>query len=144
MADARGFEAQIKSEFKASMDQWNLIIRKIGLLALQKLVLKTPVGNPALWQSSPPAGYVGGRARANWFVEIGGAGIEVTSDVDASGGVSISRGNSVIGSYRARDDFPVISLYNNLPYIQKLEGGHSTQAPAGMLAVTVTELELSV
>lgn len=127
MSDARGFATQIDREFEAAMDEWRLIIRKIALEALSRIVLRTPVDT--------------GRARGNWFVQIGGEGVEVTTEVDPTGAVTIASGGAVIGTYQQAKGFPVISIYNNLPYINRLEHGWSKQAPAGMVAVTVTELE---
>lgn len=38
--------------------------------------------------------------------------------------------------------FPDVSIYNNTPYIQLLEDGHSQkQAPMGMVAITIAEFE---
>src|SRR5688572_24832833 len=36
-----------------------------------------------------------------------------------------------------------IIISNNLPYIVKLEHGHSQQAPAGVVAVSIAEVELN-
>ena len=33
------------------------------------------------------------------------------------------------------------TIYNNLPYMERLENGWSKQAPAGMVRVTLTEFE---
>lgn len=128
MADARGFAVQLDRELDVVISQWDQVIRKIGLEALSRIVLKTPVDT--------------GRARGNWLVQIGGAGIEVTSEIDSSGAVTIAKGSNVIGTFKLKDGDQIISLYNNLPYINRLENGWSKiQAPAGMVAVTVAELE---
>jgi len=128
MANAAGFANQIDVEFEGNLKQLRLVIRRIALQALEKVVNRTPVDT--------------GRARGNWFVQIGSAGFEVTTDTDKNGNVTISRGASVIATYADSDDFPVISIYNNLPYINRLEHGHSKQAPAGMVAITVAELQV--
>lgn len=130
MSDARGFSAQIDVEFEGAMDQWRQIIRKIALEALRRVTLKTPVDT--------------GRARGNWFVQIGAEGFEVSTAVDPTGAVTIARGSAVIGTYREVKGFPMISIYNNLPYINRLEHGWSKQAPAGMVVVTVTELTAGI
>ena len=49
--------------------------------------------------------------------------------------------------YRVANDFKaghVFYLVNNLPYIRRLEQGWSQQAPAGMVAVTVSEFQQTV
>lgn len=128
MGNARQFALDIETELEFSLEQWRIIIRKVALLALKGVVNKTPVKS--------------GRARSNWFVEVGSAGLEVSSEVDKSGNVSIARGDQVIGQYQNRKDFPDIVIYNNLPYIRRLENGYSKKAPAGMVAVTVAELQV--
>jgi hypothetical protein len=130
MANAFGFAAQIDRELEAALGEWRRIIRKIALTALTRVVNRTPVDT--------------GRARGNWFVQIGEAGVEVTTEVDPDGSVTISRGAAVIATYQTRAGFENIAIYNNLPYIEGLENGASQQAPAGMVAVTVAELEASL
>ena len=126
MGNARQFALEIDREFEASLDEWRLIIRRVALDALTRIVERTPVDT--------------GRARGNWFVEIGGGGVEVSAEVDKSGAVTIASGGAEIARYQEVDGFPVIQIYNNLPYIRRLEDGYSGQAPSGMVSITVTEL----
>jgi len=84
-----------------------------------------------------PAGYVGGRFRAAWTVSIGAPSGAVTGDVDKSGQPTIEKGISVIATADGQQD---IYITNNLPYARALEYGHSTQAPAGMVRVTLVEV----
>lgn len=141
MGNAAEFALEIDRELDLSLDQWRVVIRKLALEALERVVNKTPVGNPDFWKNPPPEGYVGGRARGNWFVSIGEAGTEVTTEVDANGDVTVARGGAVIGTYKNVKGFPQIVIYNNVPYINRLENGYSErQAPAGMVAITVAEL----
>jgi hypothetical protein len=102
------------------------------------VVLKTPVDT--------------GRARANWFTTIGAPSSYSTSDADPS--AMEEDLHSVLASFRIGDD---VYIVNNLPYINVLEyglfpnppkagtgktvGGFSTQAPAGMVRVTVSEFQ---
>lgn len=98
--------------------------RKLALEALRRVVLKTPVDT--------------GRARGNWQTTIGRPATGQTEATDPSGGQTISRGSQVIGQAPI---FRPITLANNLPYIERLESGSSQQAPNGMVATTVSELE---
>ena len=108
------------------------LLRKCALSVLRNVVMGTPVGNKDIWlePSKAPIGYVGGRARANWFVSIGGPSSSVIDRVDSSGGVSIGRGEAVIKSATHKSR---INITNNLPYIGALNNGHSKQAPAGFV-----------
>lgn len=82
------------------------------------------------------AGYVGGRFRANWFVTTGAASAATTENVDPSGSQAIANASAALASFSAG---PSIFLTNNLPYAMPLELGHSKQAPAGMVRITVEE-----
>ncbi len=44
--------------------------------------------------------------------------------------------------YRVQDD--KVTIYNNLEYIEALEDGHSQQAPAGMVAVSLAEFNIKL
>lgn len=111
---------------------------------LQALVFSTPVGNPALWGSPPPPGYVGGNARANWRVSDSDPG--APRPIDGAGvpaQATLSAGAAVIQLY-GRDDFAredSIFLYNAAPYIRRLNAGWSTQAPP-MFVETAVEVGL--
>lgn len=112
--------------------------KKLVLDALTRLVERTPVGNPDLWKSKPPKGYAGGRARANWQVTEGVPASGFTETIDNNGGATIADGSGKI--FAVIEPFGQIWLSNNVPYIEALENGHSTQAPNGMFAVTVDEI----
>lgn len=126
MGTAAQFIRDIEVEFNAAQEELRTIIARIALEAVTKIVMRTPVDK--------------GRARGNWFVQIGGSGTDVTEAFDPSGSATIQRANGALSAYRAYDGFPVISIYNNLPYINALEHGHSNQAPEGMVSVTAAEL----
>lgn len=116
--------------------------RTTALAVLSGVVLGTPVGNPTLWADGhAPAGYVGGRARANWFVGLGGPNKTVTTAKDSAGSATVSQGSSVID--RVGPDQPV-HLTNNLPYIVPLNEGHSHQAPAGFVQQAVQQAAAKV
>lgn len=121
----------------------NAIVRKLVIDMGTSLVMKTPVGNPTLWKNpdGAPAGYVGGAARANWQYGNGAMPEGALDLIDKGGNSTINR---IIGGVQAS---PVASIHwiaNNLPYIERLETGWSTQAPQGMLRLTVAEFEPTI
>lgn len=93
----------------------------VGLAVDQTLVLTTPVDT--------------GRARANWIVTTGTASSGTTAAVDLSGAAAIGQGTGVLGAYKT--SLGPIFIANNLPYIERLENGHSAQAPSGMLTSAI-------
>jgi len=102
-----------------------LVVKKIALEVLSRLVLKTPVDT--------------GRARGNWQVTVNSPATTWEDTKDKGGGATIGKGTSVI---MAEDDLPHFWITNNVPYITRLEEGHSDQAPTGMAENTVNELKV--
>ena len=112
------------------------VIRASALDITTAAIKRTPVGNPTLWKSKPPVGYVGGQACGNWFASINTPNTKSTNAIDKDGAATIANAQAAI------EDAPGNILYitNNLPYIFRLEyQGWSTQAPVGMVRVSVLE-----
>ena len=132
------FAEDIKKFAQKAGDNADMVVRKVVLDIGRSLVEKTPVGNPDLWQNpdNKPDGYVGGHARANWSHSIGALVNQEFKEIDATGGASIDR---IISSVPIKAAGKVHYIQNSLPYMQALEDGHSTQAPAGIVAVTEVE-----
>lgn len=118
--ELRAFEEVIREEGVT-------LQRKVGRAVIASLVRKTPVRT--------------GQARANWQVTLGAPATGVVDEVDPTGEATIAAGNRVLRSMRLGD---TMHFTNNLDYIQKLEEGSSDQAPAGMVAVTLAEVELLI
>lgn len=186
------------SQFAADISRWvektkarqDVVVRKISLELLQRVVMRSPVGNPELWAANAgnvrinnavgaynarlrdrpqnldkrgrlrrglkmtaiqngqsvakltlPAGrgYVGGRFRGNWNVSIGAPDLTTTENIDPQGGRTIARGSASLAGYAPGS---TIYITNALPYGPRLEfESWSKQAPAGMVRITVAELQ---
>ena len=128
----------IQNLTKNTMNNLNQIMRLAALNLFRQVVQKTPVDT--------------GRARGNWQVSVGkavqGEVSQIKSDADLLEEVAqvITSGNVKKGFF----------LTNNLPYIQKLEyggypnpaktgekliAGFSKQAPAGMVRISMAQIE---
>ncbi len=107
----------------------------MGDSLLTTMVFATPVGNPSLWASQPPPGYVGGNARGEWQVSIGTATDAILGGVDSSGALTISRGRSQLARYDNLGQNLIV--LNNAAHIGALNAGWSTQAPAGFVEAGV-------
>ncbi|MEW2927552.1 HK97 gp10 family phage protein [Pseudomonas juntendi] len=107
--------------------------RAIAMAMLGEIVLRSPVGNPDLWKSPPPPGYSGGRFRGSHIVSIGAPVYTQTTKIDKVGSETIAEGQRQLSGL---EPFTVIYIQTNLPYAEKLEDGHSTQAPGGVYAVS--------
>jgi len=97
--------------------------KKMVLEALKRLVNKTPVDT--------------GRARGNWQVTISNPAAGQLETTDKEGSGTIARGLAALGGLKP---YMVVWITNNLDYIEFLEDGSSTQAPEGMMTVTIQEL----
>jgi hypothetical protein len=134
------------SNFALDVSKWvekvkgreDTVVRKISLDMFSRVVMRSPVGQPKLWKHPAPPGYVGGRFRNNWYVSIDTPSNESNSKPDASGEGSLGR---IRGSLTEIHAGMRIFLTNNLPYAWRLETGWSTQAPSGMVGITVTEFQ---
>ena len=133
-----------KAQFRADISRWvqnagdrlELVHRHVCLEMLRRVIQRSPVGNPDLWKNPPPPGYVGGRFKNNWQVAIGGPADGTIPDADPSGSRALAEGEGVLSMLTAKDHVWVV---NNLPYAVRLEFGWSTQAPAGMVRITLEE-----
>ena len=105
-------------------DRANKAVRALMLEVTKRIVMRTPVDT--------------GRARGNWNVGIGNPDRAVSENGDKNGGGTIARGEVVIESANGEQPF---FITNSLPYIVPLEDGWSKQAPAGMVKLTVAELQ---
>ncbi|QLL16529.1 hypothetical protein [Pseudomonas chlororaphis] len=85
-----------------------------------------------------PEGYVGGRFRSNWHLSIDVVENVTFDEVDPDGQETIAALVSAVSDFTAGQ---VAYLINNLPYAIPLEFGHSTQAPSGMVRVTVARFQ---
>jgi hypothetical protein len=108
----------------------------LGLQLLRSVVLKSPVGNPDLWQNpdAAPPGYVGGRFRANWQIGLSPDEPEVDS-------TDISTALSQIAPLPPPGE--TLWVFNNVPYAARLENGWSQQAPTGIVSLALAEIAAS-
>ena len=109
-------------------------IEETALAILSNVVRATPVGDPKLWRNpnSAPEGYVGGHARRNWLVTTLRPGNTVKGVEGRGGGEAaatseaIREGEDKIEA--AKTSLRRVYIQNNVPYIRRLNDGHSQQA----------------
>ena len=82
--------------------------------------------------------YVGGRFRANWNFSIGSVDNSFRIHPDPTGTEATARLVAGVIEFKAGQTAFIV---NNLPYAIPLEFGHSTQAPGGMVRVTVARFQ---
>lgn len=140
MADAQLFSLQLKAFADKAKANATTVVRRTALSLGSNVVMRTPVGDPKLWKHKPPKGYVGGRLRANWMPSLDAPDLTTIDIIDPSGAVPITALKTVLDGYAGQD----IYIMNNLPYAVPVEYGHSSQAPAGMVRISVAEAQVFV
>ncbi|MGE8302878.1 MAG: HK97 gp10 family phage protein [Pseudomonas kermanshahensis] len=133
MAKGRGWSTPPSAFASVVEDALTQRSRVIAMAMLGEIVLRSPVGNPDLWKNPPPPGYSGGRFRGSHIVSIGAPVYIQTTKIDKVGSETIAEGQRQLSGL---EPFTVIYIQTNLPYAEKLEDGHSTQAPGGVYAVS--------
>ncbi|MCF1487584.1 hypothetical protein LZ838_09440 [Pseudomonas sp. AA27] len=83
-------------------------------------------------------GYVGGRFRGNWQFSIESPATGELDVVDRSGNETIAQLKAQVAALTIGQTAYIV---NNLPYAIPLEYGHSTQAPRGMVRVTLDRFQ---
>ena len=116
------------NEFNADLSKFGEAVEKAPCLLLRKIA----VGILKRVKEMTPVKI--GRAKGNWFPSVGEPSSEINLD---------ARGDNGKRFPAKVPDFPVLWITNNLPYINKLNAGSSTQAPANFVEIAV-ESELSV
>tara|TARA_R100000655_G_scaffold14716_2_gene33097 strand:+ start:882 stop:1358 length:477 start_codon:yes stop_codon:yes gene_type:complete len=139
--DAAAFRKELNDFVDEEMLGKVISVQKRMLLEmLTQVVQRTPVGNRKRWKRNIeraqrglaplPKGYVGGHARKNWQVTLNRRPQNTIEGRDIRGQETIDRGMRRI----SRLDKPSIGYVSNLlPYMQRLEDGHSTTAPKGTI-----------
>ncbi len=109
-------------------------IGETAFAILRNLVIRSPVGNPTLWQNPDGAapGYVGGHFRRNWLISVRAADSSTTEGAGASAAVPLAEGRAKIIAAKASRALRII-IQNNVPYANRLALGHSTQAAFGWI-----------
>lgn len=134
---AQGFNIDLRKFAQKTGLELDTVVRKVALDAYSRVTKKTPVDT--------------GRARANWNVGVGSPDLSVEDDGFKKGTGSHRGKSSSPSSPQASevtlsrgDGNKTIYITNSLPYIHTLEDGHSTQAPNGMVSLTLSELAAGI
>lgn len=108
-------------------DEINEEARILALSLLNGLTIRTPVDT--------------GRARGNWFVSTSKPNREIKEDRRSA--EAISDGSQKIDNAKSIE-YPSITLSNNLPYIERLNDGHSLQAPKKFVEIEIDRVVKAV
>jgi hypothetical protein len=133
--DLAAFNRSLEEFHKRDVvDAASMLVRRVAFAIDRQLVMSTPVGNPDLWKRPAPKGYVGGRARANWIPTLNVPATAAVEKRDKAGAATMALLAPVTADFKLGDQ---IWLSSNIKYIQRLNEGHSTQAPAGFVELAI-------
>ncbi len=127
-SDLHQFGERMKQLGKRVADNSDRLVRKCALAIDATVVLATPVDT--------------GRARANWQVSLNDPKNSTRDPFSTGAGGSTGGQNAraamaeaqvVIDGYTYERSPVGLFITNNLPYIGRLNNGHSAQAPAGFV-----------
>lgn len=127
MATNNLFTAQIGAFVEKAKGNMDIVLRKVALDMFSSVVIKTPVDE--------------GRARGSWQCAIGSIPSGMVNHLDKTGAETIARINAAVSPAKAGD---VIYLVANLSYINRLEYGWSSQAPDGMVRLSILQFNTFV
>lgn len=130
------FEQSIENFIKKAKKNPELVVRQVTVKLYSQIILASPVDT--------------GRFRMNWqaTTDIPATGVLIGND--PSGSRAIANATNFVMNSPKWDEF---RFTNNLPYAEKIEfggypgsgpntvGGFSTQAPQGVVRVTVTRFQ---
>jgi len=126
---ARRFSAALERLAAFTSGGVEAVIRKTCLDLYKRIVQRTPVDT--------------GRARASWGISNANKGDLAPKGFNDRGRGESARGmeevNKKIQGFMYEIIGDEVIIYNNVEYIEVLENGHSRQAPAGMVSVSLAE-----
>lgn len=118
------FELQLRQFAEKYGEQGEEMVATVALEVFRRVVVRSPVDT--------------GRFRANWQY---GVDVATGKVFDSPAWTPQSPAPAPTEPEPARSLEIVHVISNHLPYARRLEWGHSAQAPAGMVRITVAEFE---
>lgn len=106
----------------------------------KRIIDRTPMGNPTLWKWSAPKDYQPGTLKASWQLSFGGMRDQGTGQYVST--QSVVGGHGI--SMQVRGGANTAFIYNRQPYAERVENGWSTQAPSGMMRITIAEYTMLI
>jgi|GEM_PF-279419 hypothetical protein len=142
--DFRHFSIQLDRFAEKVKLSPGLVAKRVAFDLFGRIVRRTPVDT--------------GRARSSWNISVNTVNRAVVAEVrthvrDQINPRLVQRAKRLAASKFAlqplKNDFVVktgdtIWISNNLPYIVRLEQGHSRQAPSGMVALSIQEMNVKM
>lgn len=126
-------------QFTATLDKWKVMIPKKQDAVVRNIMVAIAENVIVGGRYSPGTPVDTSRARNSWFVGLDQMpGNALASGLDHSGQLALSEAMGVLAGAKAGG---IIYLVNGAAYIRRLEYGWSSQAPAGMVRITLSNAQ---
>lgn len=135
--ETEAYFKQMKINETLALKACEKTINKTVLDMYKAIIDRTPVGDPSLWNYPPHADYVPGKLKASWSISFDNVQRDKSGQFTSSSQIVENHGLSLKIENTTTEKTVAISNYQ--PYAERVELGWSTQAPAGMMRVTVSE-----
>lgn len=135
----KSYIEQLEKHQQTILDSASKIVSASITDLFNKIVSRTPVGNSSLWKYPAPADYNPGALKASWGITYNTNGVARGAD-----GKFTSINNTGIKFTVGKSGSQNATIYNDQPYAQRVEDGWSTQAPSGMVKISIQEYPLLI
>ena len=121
-----GLALGIRKHNQKALPALDRIVHDSSVEFADRLVTEwTPLGAPETWKAPPPADYRPGNLQSSWFLSVGAPSNETTARTDIRVINHLDRLPEKAGSK--------VYFSNSAPHAGAIEGGHSNQAPVGIM-----------
>ncbi len=128
--------ANFAKQMKAFAEKTKRRQSEVVELSLRELfrtvTFRTPIGDPTLWASAAPADYVPGTLINSWNTSLG-PGSPIVRSPDSFAKDTFTQIDQIVKFSSGR----VTYFQNPTPYARRIEYGWSSQAPQGMVRLSV-------
>jgi hypothetical protein len=136
--------ATMQEHQKKSLEACEKTINASVKQMVERVIERTPVGNPSLWKYPAPNNYNPGTLKASWEINTSNSARDVSTGRFRRLGESTANSNSVEQwggiKLNVNTTNTTITIANRQPYAWRVEyGSWSSQAPQVMLRITINE-----
>lgn len=134
---------QMESQQKKSLEACEKTINSTVREMVERIIERTPLGDPSLWHYPAPKNYKPGTLKASWEINTNNSARDFKTGrykrmLQSTSGASIAQ--QWQGIKLNINTTPTITIVNRQPYAWRVEyGSWSTQAPQGMMRITIQE-----
>lgn len=137
------FEESLRKFGEKAEKYANAVVHRVVIDLAATIIYRSPWGRPELWSRPAPPGYKPGQFRANWQYKANSVPTGTIAKLDKEGKDTVRKIAADVKPTDAAEQSHFI--VNRLDYGPRLEyEGWSSQAPAGMVGITVLQFDAIV